>query len=197
MTRVLRLARASDEAIAAIYRGLRAQAEGELRHLKAASDIRWSRYAYMRYAGQGFEIQVDLPAEEIGAGYAEQAIAAFHASYARKHRWSEPAAAVEGVDWVLVATVPAGAHKGLRLDGALDSGAVSRTSTRPAWFPEAGGFTDTRIVDRQALAARGTLEGPAIIEDPDCTAVVLPGDTVGISPSGNLRIDVSLGSGRA
>jgi N-methylhydantoinase A len=197
VTRVLRLERASDEAIAAIYRGLRAQAEGELRHLKAASDIRWSRYAYMRYAGQGFEIQVDLPPEEIGAGYAEQAIAAFHASYARKHRWSEPAAAVEGVDWVLVATVPTGAHKGLRLDGALDSGAVGRTSTRPAWFPEAGGFTDTRVVDRRALAARGTLEGPAIIEDPDCTAVVLPGDTVGISPSGNLRIDVSLGSGRA
>ena len=58
----------------------------------------------MRYVGQGFEIQVDLPdveiGGEIGAGYAERCIAAFHASYARKHRFSEPGAAAEGVDWV-------------------------------------------------------------------------------------------------
>jgi N-methylhydantoinase A len=196
VTRVLRLDRSADEAIAAIYRGLRTQAEGELQHLKAAGQIRWSRYAYMRYAGQGFEIQVDLPEEEIGAGYAEQAIAAFHASYARKHRWSEPGAAVEGVDWVLVATVPTGSHNGLRLEGAVDGRAVGRTSTRRAWFPEAGGFTETRVVDRRALAARGTLEGPAIVEDPDCTVVILPGDTVRVSPAGNLRIDVFPGGER-
>jgi N-methylhydantoinase A len=191
VTRVLRLDRAEDAAIAAIFRGLRSQAERDLRHLEAAGEIRWSRHAYMRYAGQGFEIQVDLPAGEVGPGYLEQAIAAFHASYARKHRWSEPGAAVEGVDWVLVATVPNGRRGALRLDGAGDGAGAGRQSTREAWFPEAGGFTRTEIVDRRALAQRGLLKGPAIIEDPDCTAVVLPGDRVSISPTGHLRIDVS------
>ena len=152
----------------------------------------------MRYAGQGFEIQVDLPEGEIGAGYAERCIAAFHASYARKHRFSEPGAAVEGVDWVLVATVPTGSHGALRLEGAVSAGAEGRAATtRKAWFPEAGGYTDTRVVDRRALAALGSLQGPAIVEDPDCTVVVLPGDTVRISPAGNLRIDVSLKGERA
>jgi N-methylhydantoinase A len=198
VTRVLRLEKSSDEAIAAIYRGLKTQAEQELRHLKAAGEIRWSRYAYMRYAGQGFEIQVDLPDGEIGEGYAERCIAAFHASYVRKHRFSEPGAAVEGVDWVLVATVPTGSHGGLRLEGAVSAGAEARATTmRKAWFPEAGGYTDTRVVDRRALAALGSLQGPAIVEDPDCTVVVLPGDTVRISPAGNLRIDVSLKGERA
>jgi N-methylhydantoinase A len=191
VTRVLQLDGSSDAAIAAIYRGLRVQAEHELHHLKAAGEIHWSRYAYMRYAGQGFEIQVDLPEDEIGAGYAERAIEAFHESYARKHRWAERDAAVEGVDWVLVATVPSASHGALKLAGAVDGAGEGRVATRLAWFPEAGGFTETRVVDRRTLAALGALAGPAIVADPDCTVVVLPGDTVRISPSGNLRIDIS------
>jgi N-methylhydantoinase A len=191
VTRVLRLDMSTDDAIAAIYGGLKIQAEQELRHLKAAHQVRWSRYAYMRYAGQGFEIQVDLPDGDISTGYAELAVEAFHESYARKHRWAERGAAVEGVDWVLVATVPAGSHGGLRLEGAVNDSNQARAPVRKAWFPEKGGFTETRVVDRRALSALGSLRGPAIVEDPDCTVVVLPGDTVRISSTGNLRIDIS------
>jgi N-methylhydantoinase A len=196
VTRILRLDASSDAAIAAIYAGLHEQAARELRHL-GKGNIRWSRYAYMRYAGQGFEIQVDLPDGEIGAGYAERATAAFHAAYARKHRWSEPGAAVEAVDWTLVATVPNPQRSVLRLAGNVDAGRSGRHSVRQAWFPEAGGYAETQVVDRQALAHHGTIAGPAIIEDPDCTAVVLPGNVARISPAGNLRIDVAPEGGRA
>jgi N-methylhydantoinase A len=196
MTRLLRLDTASDPTIAALYDVLREQAERELRHL-ARSGIRWSRYAYMRYAGQGFEIQVDLPDGDIGAGYAVRAAEAFHAAYARKHRWSEPGAAVEAVDWTLVATVPNAQRKVLRLGGSIDGGEVGRHSLRLAWFPEAGGYIETQVIDRQALAHRGTIEGPAIVEDPDCTAVVPPGSVARISAAGNLRIDVAPEGGRA
>jgi N-methylhydantoinase A len=145
----------------------------------------------MRYAGQGFEIQVDLPDGEIGAGYADRATEAFHAAYARKNRWSEPGAAVEAVDWTLVATVPNAQRRVLRLAGTADVSGAGRQSVRKAWFPEAGGYVETQVVDRQALAHRGTIAGPAIVEDPDCTAVVLPGSVARISPAGNLRIDVA------
>ncbi|MFO1162209.1 MAG: hydantoinase/oxoprolinase family protein [Reyranellaceae bacterium] len=188
VTRILRLDAAGDAAIAATYAGLHEQAERELRQLGSGS-IRWSRYAYMRYAGQGFEIQVDLPDGEIGAGYAGRAADAFHAAYARKHRWSETTAAVEGVDWTLVATVPTRRRGTLGLAGATSGG--GRRSVRQAWFPEAGGYVATQVVDRQALADCGSIRGPAIIEDPDCTAVVLPGQTVRISPAGNLRIELA------
>jgi N-methylhydantoinase A len=196
VTHMLRLKEASDAAIAAIYAGLHEQAERELRHLDKGR-ISWSRYAYMRYAGQGFEIQVDLPEGGIGAGYAARAAEAFHAAYARKHRWSEPGAAVEAVDWTLVATMPNPQRSVLRLGGVGDSRNVGRHSVRQAWFPEAGGFTETQVVDRQALARRGTISGPAIVEDPDCTAVVLPGSAARITPAGNLRIDVASQGGRA
>jgi N-methylhydantoinase A len=189
VTRLLRLDQAGDAVIESIYAGLRAQAERELKHLDR-SRIRWSRYAYMRYAGQGFEIQVDLPEGDIADGYAARAAEAFHASYARKHRWSEPGAAVEAVDWTLVATVPNPQRSALKLMGAGDAGA-GRHSVRKAWFPEAGGYVDTQVVDRRELAQRGSITGPAVIEDPDCTAVVLPGNVARISAAGNLRIDLA------
>lgn len=61
---------------------------------------------------------------------------------------------------------------------------------RRAWFPEAGGFTDTNIVDRHALTNAATIAGPAIIEDPDCTAVVLPGDVARMSDKGHIIIEI-------
>jgi N-methylhydantoinase A len=192
VTRVLAMDRATDAAVATIYADLEVQARRELRHLTTGGDVRWSRYAYMRYAGQGFEIQVDLPDGDIGGGYVGRVVEAFHAGYARKHRWSEPGAAVEGVDWTLVATVPNASRGALKLAGAAGDGRRGRSSTRKAWFPEAKGFADTQVVDRRALAERGRIEGPAIVEDPDCTAIVLPGDVVRVSAAGNLRIDVAL-----
>lgn len=196
VTRILRLDEASDAIIATIYAGLQEQAEGEPRLLGGGS-VRWSRYAYMRYAGQGFEIQVDLPDGDIGSGYGARAAAAFHAAYARKHRWSEGTASVEGVDWTLVATMPKARRSTLGLAGAHSGGGAGRHSVRQAWFPESGGYVATQVVDRQALADQGSISGPAIVEDPDCTAVVLPGQTVRISPAGNLRIEIAPEGDRA
>ena len=65
---------------------------------------------------------------------------------------------------------------------------------RRAWFPETGGYTDTRIVDRHALAAGITIAGPAIIEDPDCTVVVLPGDVARMSDKGHIIIEIKGGA---
>ena len=49
----------------------------------------------------------------------------------------------------------------------------------------------TNIIERRALVPGETLEGPLIVEDPDSTTVVLPGDTVRISDSGHLIIDIA------
>jgi N-methylhydantoinase A/oxoprolinase/acetone carboxylase beta subunit len=45
-------------------------------------------------------------------------------------------------------------------------------------------------VNRAALA-EFTIAGPAIIEDPDCTAVVLPGDVARMSGKGHVIIEIN------
>ena len=63
---------------------------------------------------------------------------------------------------------------------------------RQAWFPEADGFTETTVMDRAILVPEDIVAGPAIVEDVDCTTVVLPGDQAQLSQDGHLIITINL-----
>ena len=195
-TRIMRLdARSSAVAIAALYRALEAQALGDVKRISAHGKPQWSRYAQMRYAGQGFEIHVDLPPGPIDAGYAAKAIAAFNEAYQRKHKFLDPEGTVEAVDWTLVATLPVGPG-GAIMGHTRAEVRGHRTCKRQAWFPQAGGYTETLILDRGRLADGATISGPAIVEDPDCTTVILPGDVARLSPEGHIIVDIGRGAWR-
>jgi N-methylhydantoinase A len=189
-TRVMRLdANQSGREIAGVYKELEAQARHDAKRMSPAARPQWSRYAQMRYAGQGFEIHVDLPQGPIDDGYGQKAIDAFKQAYQRRHKFLDPEGSVEAVDWTLVATIPeigGGAALGRR-----QSHDKPRRGKRLAWFPETGGYTETMIVDRAALAKASSIAGPAIIEDPDCTAIVLPGDVARMSDNGHIIIEIN------
>jgi N-methylhydantoinase A len=189
-TRVMRLdAQRSGQEIAGVYKELEAQASRDVARMSPVGKPQWSRYAQMRYAGQGFEIHVDLPPGPIDDGYGQRAIDAFRQAYLRRHRFLDPEGAVEAVDWTLLATMPAnssGAPLGWRRDPDKP-----RRGKRLAWFPEVGGYTETQVADRPAFAGGATIVGPAIIEDPDCTAVILSGDVARMSDKGNIIIEIN------
>jgi N-methylhydantoinase A/oxoprolinase/acetone carboxylase beta subunit len=46
-------------------------------------------------------------------------------------------------------------------------------------------------MNRAALAGGATIVGPAIVEDPDCTAIVLPGDVARLSDRGHIIIEIN------
>jgi N-methylhydantoinase A len=190
VTRLVRLVgERSGQQIAAIYRELEAQASRDVQRISRSQRPQWSRYAQMRYSGQGFEIHVDLPPDPIDEHYGRLAIDAFKRAYLRRHRFLDPEGSIEGVDWTLVATIPSRGVDPTRVRRQVP--ATARRQTRSTWFPETGGYTDTTIVDRTALAGGSTIVGPAIIEDPDCTAVVLPGDTARLSENGHIIIEIT------
>jgi N-methylhydantoinase A/oxoprolinase/acetone carboxylase beta subunit len=47
-----------------------------------------------------------------------------------------------------------------------------------------------KIIDRYALRPQHRFEGPALVEERESTTVVLPGDVVSVTPSGNLMITI-------
>jgi N-methylhydantoinase A/oxoprolinase/acetone carboxylase beta subunit len=189
-TRVMRLdAERSGREIAAIYKELEAQASRDGRRMSPSARPLWSRYAQMRYAGQGFEIHVDLPPDPIDDGYGRKAIDAFKQAYMRRHKFLDPEGSVEAVDWTLVATIPSSGD-GAAL-GRWQHPGKPRRGKRLAWFPEAGGNTQTTVADRTALADGAAIVGPAIIEDPDCTVIVLPGDVARMSGKGHIIIEIN------
>jgi N-methylhydantoinase A len=192
-TRVMHLNGDSGPAIAELYAELEDRALADVARFGSRIAPRWSRYASMRYAGQGFEVHVDLPAGLIDGGYAGAAIAAFNAAYKRKHRFLDDEGTIEAVDWTLVATLPSD-QGGTAIGRPTPAERATRGGSRMAWFPEAGGYVETRIVDRPALATGATVAGPAIVEDPDSTTLVLPGDVARVSPVGHLIIEIAAAS---
>jgi N-methylhydantoinase A len=59
---------------------------------------------------------------------------------------------------------------------------------RPVWFD--GGWVETPVYVRERLPVAATFEGPAIVEQLDCTTVVEPGNRVWMDAIGNLVIEV-------
>ncbi|MBT6274779.1 MAG: hydantoinase/oxoprolinase family protein [Chromatiales bacterium] len=191
MTRLLDVDATSTSAIRDTYDMLYARATDDVKRLGDAGNIIWSRYAQMRYRGQGFEVHVDLPAGPIDDDYAAQVMKAFNTAYKRRHRFLDDQAHIEAVDWTLVATLPKPTSQ-VNADAAISAAPTpAGSTTRPAFFPESNGFVDTPVIDRRTLQINESLEGPAIIEDPDCTTVVRPGDRIRMSKRGHLLMSIT------
>ena len=143
----------------------------------------------MRYVGQGFEVRGDLPPGPIDKSYAARAIEAFDTAYLKIHKFLDRDARIEVVDWNLAATLP---EYQQTIKISPKKGDRRPPRERQAWFPEAGGFTKTAVMDRARLTPEDIVAGPAIVEDVDCTTVILPGDQAQLSEDGHLIITINL-----
>jgi N-methylhydantoinase A len=192
ITRIVRLEQGCESMIAQIYEALAERTLKEHEQLSPTQAPSWERCAYLRHAGQGFEVKIDLPAGAIGEGYGAKIAEAFNAVYERTYGYRDANALIEGVDWQLVARV--GNRRARRTSFAL-GGKPGRgrdgPQRRAAYFPEVGGFVDCNIVDRYTMSPGQTVIGPAVVEEAEATTVVLPGDIVALSAHGNLIISIA------
>jgi N-methylhydantoinase A len=190
ITRVLRLAAGVENSAAEIYADLEKRVQRDLDRLRSQAKPVWSRFAYMRYAGQGHEIRVDLPDGALDATFADEAAKRFQEAYAQVYGYRDRGAGIEIVDWYLAATLPNAVSSGREKPALPDKAGTAKRGERKAYFPEKGGFVDCAVYDRYALARGEVIEGPAIIEERESTVLVLPGDSASVSEHGNLVIMV-------
>ena len=149
------------------------------------------RAAGLRYAGQGYELEVAID----GAPQTLALLAgAFHAQYERTYGYREELP-VEGVTWFLT-LMRTGAAPGPRAGGAGRERTASsaRKGEREAYFPETG-VVATPVFERAGLRSGERVAGPALVEEPHTTTVVLPGDALLVDERLALVIDVGAGDG--
>jgi len=195
MTRILRLGGDHGDEIAGIFKTLQTRAQRDVARLGAAVEPRWTRGATMRYAGQGFEIRVELPGGDIDQTYEQQAARAFHAAYERSYGYKDQDGVIEGIDWYLIATLPNGAKAGRMGAAAQMAGGAGGAvvGERDVYFPEGGGMVPCQIVNRYRMAAADRIAGPAVVEERESTTVILPGDIASLSAAGHLVIEINTG----
>ncbi len=149
------------------------------------------RRAEMRLLGQFHDIEVPVPDGPLGPGVADGLARAFEAEYRRRYGIFLADRPIQALNWRVSVTGP---RPDVRLQtcakGTADATAAVRR-TRPAYFPETGGFVEVPVYDRGLLRAGMQAEGPAIIEEREATTIVGPGDRFTVDAAGNLRLAVA------
>ena len=143
--------------------------------------------ADMQFQGQSHILPVAIESTAITL---EELRAVFAAAY-----WKRFGVALPEIRPVLVNlhTAVIGRRKAVSLRAIASSTpkatlAESRRTTRPVWFD--GGWIDTPVYVRDLLPERARFDGPAIVEQLDCTTVIGPRQRVEVDAIGNMIVTV-------
>jgi len=151
----------------------------------------FSYLADLRYVGQEHTIAIAVRDPAMLTGDFSELRSAFDTEHDQRYGQAAPDERLEVVNVRLVVT-------------AARADTLAERWLSEQWTPEAPVadqwrdviFTDparplrTRIVWRPSLAAGTRIEGPAVIEEPNATTLIHPGDTATVSDAGHLIIDV-------
>ena len=145
------------------------------------SAISLTRSCDMRYAGQEHTINVSL-----GRGFDKKEIKRqFDQLHDKHYAHSSPEHPAEMINY-RVGGVGQLSKPAIKLLGKGLDAAKALTGEREVWFTEGGGYSPTKIYEREKLAAGMTIEGPAIVEEWTSTTVVHPGQRLETDSYGNL-----------
>lgn len=135
----------------------------------------------MRFVGQGFELPASVPNRKLDTAAMRAIESSFHEAYRAVYAELPGLLPAESITWRLRASGPDPA-----LSVSFGRTAAPRTEvhSRAAFFPELKGFVETPVYDRYALKPSAVVEGPAIVEERESTAI--------IGPSGRAIVDDDL-----
>ncbi len=166
---------------------LAAEAIQELRDDGFSGDPVVLRGFDMRYAGQNYEREIALPDGPFTAAIAEEMVRRFAQAHDEFYGFSLEGEPVEFVNLRVVAIGPS--DLGAAVPPIASGETPEPVATRPVAFRGAG-LVATPIYRRESLPAGFTLNGPAIIEEPDSTTVVHPDDILRVRPDGLMELTI-------
>ncbi|WLS05162.1 hydantoinase/oxoprolinase family protein [Shinella oryzae] len=166
---IMRLSKFDAGTVNAMLGGLKETAEGFVRAGTQGKIVR-EVTAFMRYAGQGWEIPVALPDRAFTAADAGMIEAAFKDRYAQFFGRAVEGPEIEFVTWSVKAqdVRPEGERFTLETEGS----AVCASTTRAVFDPASGETLETAIVPRETLSPGARVAGPAVIVERETSTVV-------------------------
>lgn len=180
-----RIDRADHAAIEALLAELTAHADDIVLRAAPGAPLQRQRTVYMRYAGQGHEIPVDLPEGPFDGAAAQALHERFEARYASLYGRSLPHIAAEAVSWS-VAVEAGGRTAPAPDDVPADTGRATPSSKRRVYDADAAAWHDVPVYERTALLPGQWLIGPALVVEDETTTQIIAGFEVRSSRLGAL-----------
>ena len=137
----------------------------------------------VRYAGQGYELNVGWGGRSPGASIEE-----FHEAHRRRYGFCDRGKRVQIVNLRLRMTAAGETYTPARGEVRPGDGRAAFCGERKIFFD--GGFLDSRLYRREGLRAGDAIEGPAMITEYTSATIVPPGCRAAVDAFGNLAIGV-------
>ncbi|WP_043200305.1 hydantoinase/oxoprolinase family protein [Pseudomonas putida] len=126
--------------------------------------------AFMRYVGQGWELPVNVPIEQLGKADGQALKAGYDREYEAFFGRTIDGLDIEIVSWSLRASSPVAKPQRRPL---TDKGAPARVSGKRRLFDaRLEGFQTAAVVDREHMRAGDWVAGPAVITERETTTIV-------------------------
>jgi N-methylhydantoinase A len=191
-TLIGRLGSLQPQQVEAVFADLEREGAQQIARDKiAAKNAEFTYYADLRYVGQEHTIPIPVANARLLTGDLKIISDMFHREHAKRYSQSAPDESMEMVSVRLVVTAA-------RADGLAESwlsepwqaeGAIEET-TREVVFGDPEKPLTTRILWRPSLPVNFRVEGPAVIEEPNSTTLVHPGDVATVGPAGHITIAI-------
>ena len=176
----------SDDSIAdaeALFAEMESTAAAQLGDETGAGEIRFERFAEMRYKGQKHSIRMAVS----GLADADAVRESFEADYRRRYGHADSKAPAEYVGLHLGALADTARPDIARLLPAGTSRQAAGAS-RPVYFSQVHAAVDTKVFNRYDLEAGFAAQGPAIIEEYGSTTLIGPDQRFEVGRLGEIRI---------
>ncbi|MGB0848279.1 MAG: hydantoinase/oxoprolinase family protein, partial [Thiolinea sp.] len=169
------------------FDGMVAEAEAVVRAGAPQGELNYQRIAFMRYHGQGHEIEIALPPHTLTEADVPVLLAAFEAEYAQQFTRTVPGMTVEILNWAVKVSTKAAAVDPLetlnRQQQAQPSG------SRSVLCDVSGLEVEAAVYERAALQPGDRLDGPALVIEPQTTTWVSADFTTQVDAVGNLVVE--------
>ena len=181
------------ETINHIYANLEEAALDQMRQEGVAPDnVLFIRHADVRYLGQGYELEVAVPAEQLDADSLTTVAQRFCESHRRHYGYVKAEnEVVQLVNLRLTAFGRLPRPQFAPADRSPEAGlnpARACKGERPVYFK--GDFQTVPIYERASLVVGDVIQGPTVIEQLDSTTVLAAGERAIVDGYGNLIIDL-------
>ena len=157
------------------------------------SAVTVSRYADVRYVGQGYELRIDIEGGVIDAAAMDKAFAQFHRIHEAEYGHAFPQSPIEIVNIRVTGTAPSPQLEWPKSKGggSREKALVKSAKTK---FRVDGALksVDTAFYRRADLPVGEKIAGPAIVLQLDTTTVVPPNWSFTADPQGNLILSAGV-----
>lgn len=184
-THITRLVEPAEETLNKFFGELEAEINETFRSEGLESSI-IERYADIRYYGQEHTVRVPISGGVLKKDDLNNIIESFHQAHEREYEFKLPGALVEVVNYQVI---------GMRRVKKLELNELPAQSLKPedALLADRsvyikGSYEKIPIYDRTKLSRGATLSGPAVLEDPTATIIVLHNQVASVDKFGNLII---------